>query len=444
MFFGIWTLVALCVRLLFLLKFRMMTDDSFIYGDIAKNWLQHRVYGQVFNQVPEPTYIRMPGYPLFLILVWLVAGVEHYTAVLIAQIAIDILTCFVVADLARRIAGERASKIAFVLAVLCPFTANYTAVPLTETLAIFFAALAFNAGVAALQKPDRRRTWFICGVALACGIFLRPDGGILLAVFVGYALILAYKKGSRAIATGAVLASAIALLPLIPWTIRNWRAFHEFQPLTPFSATMPGEFVPHGFQRWSRTWIADYSSLEDVWFKVEGSEVTIGDLPPRAWDDEAQRQQTDQLLQAYVADDNRVSPELDAQFQSLARERIHRHPLRYYFGLPFMRAADLWMRPRTEMLPIDPHWWRLSEDDPPQFWSAVALGAVNFFLIVAALVALLRHKVAYAGLFIVFALSRTAFLAWMPNPEPRYVLECYPAMLAVASCIFEPATRHTG
>src|SRR5512144_3028822 len=76
-------LVALAFRVFFLWKFRLLTDDSFVYGEIAKNWLQHRVFGQTYDQVAEPTFIRMPGYPLFLVLTWIIAGVEHYTAVLI-------------------------------------------------------------------------------------------------------------------------------------------------------------------------------------------------------------------------------------------------------------------------------------------------------------------------------------------------------------------------
>ena len=43
-----------------------------------------------------------------------------------------------------------------------------------------------------------------------------------------------------------------------------------------------------------------------------------------------------------------------------------------YFELPFLRAADLWLRPRTETLPIDPHWWRYW-DDPRDFAKALGL-----------------------------------------------------------------------
>lgn len=431
-----WTAVALLLRLFFLLKFRLLTNDSLVYGELAKNWLQHGIYGQTYESGPEPTFIRLPGYPMLLALLWMVTGVEHYTAILIVQIVVDVLTCFVVADLARRIASERAARWAFASTALCAFFANYSAVALTETWAIFCAALALDAAIAALDEPSRRSTWVICGVALGAGILLRPDGGILLGVIGACALVMWWKRRSNDIVKGIALTTVLALAPLIPWTARNWRTFHLIQPLAPFNANMPWEFVPNGFHRWARTWVADYSSVEDVLFRVEGEEVAVDVLPQRAFDSDAQRLRTQQILETYVENGNAFSPEIDAQFAALAEERVRAHPLRYYVGLPLMRAADLWLRPRTEMLPVDPHWWRLSEDDPRQFWASVLLGALNLLYMIAAAIAIMRRRVRYLWLFVAFALVRTAFLAWMPNPEPRYVLECYPALLAIAGAAF--------
>ena len=84
-------------------------------------------------------------------------GREHYNAVLLVQIVIDVATCFVIADLARRTVSERAARFAFLLAALCPFTANYTVAPLAETLSIFFAAVALDAAVAGFAAVDEGR-----------------------------------------------------------------------------------------------------------------------------------------------------------------------------------------------------------------------------------------------------------------------------------------------
>lgn len=431
-------LLAFAFRIVFLVKFKLLTDDSFVYGDIAKNWLLHHVYGLSGEFGPEPTYIRMPGYPAFLAAIWRFAGIEHYHAVLVVQIVIDVVSCFLIADLARRIVSERAAKAAFALTALCPFFANYAAVALTETLSIFFAAWAMDAIVAALDEPARYGRWALCGLGLAGGILLRPDGGMLLGVIGAYVLVrLFIASGAlrRNIFIGGVLTAVVALAPLIPWTIRNWRVMHLFQPLTPLYANMPNEYVPKGFLAWVRTWMIDYSSVEDVFFQVEGSSVDVDDVPRRAFDNEDQLQRTVEAFGEYDDHSNKMLPNIDANFAQLASERIQAHPLQYYVELPFLRAADLWLRPRTETLPIDSHWWRYWSD-PGDFIKALALGIVNLFYLVVALVALLKGRVRYAALFIFFALFRTAFMAWMPNPEPRYMLECYPAVLAMAGGFF--------
>ncbi|HET9696420.1 MAG TPA: glycosyltransferase family 39 protein [Terriglobales bacterium] len=433
--------LALSLRCLFFFKFRLLSNDSYLYGDLAKNWLQHGILGQTTSSGPEPTYIRLPGYPLFLLLVWAITGVEHYSAVLLVQIVVDVLTCFVITDLARRTVGDRAAKVAFLLAGLCPFFANYASVALTETWAIFLAALAMDFAVAGFDVPGDTRLWIGCGVALAGGILLRPDGGMLLAIFGAYGLYTAFRRRSRQLMIAVLIAGLVALAPLVPWTIRNWRTFHTFQPLAPFSATMPWEFVPHGFQRWVRTWSADYSSVEDVWFKADGEDLGVRDLPPRAYDSPGDLERTQQLFEAYADNGDAMSPEIDRAFDQLARDRIRARPLRYYLVLPFLRAADLWLRPRTEMLPIDPHWWRLSDDDPRQFRWAVLLGAVNLSYVFAGIFALVRRRIDYVCFFLAFFLFRTVFLAWLPNPEPRYMLECYPALLVIASAAFTKSLR---
>ena len=156
----------------------------------------------------------------------------------------------------------------------------------------------------------------------------------------------------------------------------------------------------------------------------------MADLPPRAFDDEAQRRRTEELFAAYNQTLN-VTPALDAQFAGLAEKRIQRSPLRYYVWLPFLRGLDLWLRPRTEMLPLDVHWWRYQED-PRDFSVAAALGIVNLFYLLAAALGAARGGVRFAGLLLAFLVLRTVIIAAIAGPEPRYVLECYPVVIVFA------------
>src|SRR5450755_509565 len=292
-------LAGLALRLFFFVHFAAVPDDSRIYADLATNWLQHGVYGQT-QTVQQVTRIvstdtRLPGYPAFLAVMFWLFGVGNFRSVMLAQILVDLITCLIVADLARRMASARASRIAFIFAALCPFLANYAAAALTETLEIFFTVLALDCAAAALARMREGRAgegkvWAATGVVIACCIFLRPDGGVLLAAVVLYLAVAAPKGASNFVAgaaslkrcpdtkleslevccvtkplalqkrlTAGLIVAVCALAPLAPWTIRNFHALHHFQPLAPRYANESDELAPRGFIRWVKTWIAEYA-----------------------------------------------------------------------------------------------------------------------------------------------------------------------------------------
>jgi len=73
--FFLWaTIAAVALRLLFIFRFPAVTTDSFVYGDIAKSWLRHGIYGLSGPAEITPTDIRLPGYPAFLAAVFAVPG----------------------------------------------------------------------------------------------------------------------------------------------------------------------------------------------------------------------------------------------------------------------------------------------------------------------------------------------------------------------------------
>ena len=131
-----------------------------------------------------------------------------------------------------------------------------------------------------------------------------------------------------------------------------------------------------------------------------------------------------------------VTPELDARFEGLAAQRIRSAPLRYYLWLPLTRIADMWLRPRTEILPSDTRWWEFN-DDPLGSVLAVTLGIIGIFYVGLAFAGVLRGApIRYLGLLLIFLLLRSAFLGTLENPEPRYTLECYPVVIVLASAWF--------
>src|SRR5258708_28080478 len=190
----------------------------------------------------------MRGYPAVLGIVFALTGRTGADArlwVMLAQIGVDLLSCLVMARLAALLAcasedsapNKRVYSAALWLAVLCPFTANYTAVPLTEVFATFWTALACCALVIAisrLQRPDflltsthlRLRksveyTALGAGSIVGAATLFRPQSPILLisaAIVFGE---LFFLRGNYQRWFWVCLAMALGLLVILsPWAIR--------------------------------------------------------------------------------------------------------------------------------------------------------------------------------------------------------------------------------
>jgi len=459
--FFLWTsLAALVLRLFLVLRFPAVVDDSRLYADIAKNWLHHGVYAVTDSGALAPTLSRLPGYPAFLAAIFALFGDDNYRAVLLVQVLFDLATCFLIADMSRRLFSERSAQAAFVLAAACPFLANYAAAALTEALATFCTALALDLALCGFGIPtvyqsesDSVRTrysiWLACGLAVSAGILLRPDGGIVLAAIGGYLCLqilrallrssTATKLCLRSLILALCLLAIGAVAPLVPWTLRNLHTFHRFEPLAPRYANDTGESPMPGFNRWVKTWMAEYVSVQDIYWNVPGGDIDARNLPRRAFDSAQQQRTTRDLFADYNVDHD-MTPQFDARFASLAAERIHAAPLRYYVWLPVLRIADMWLRPRTDIFPSDPRWWEF-DDDPLWLTVSLAFGVINLAYVSFGILGLVRGRAfCRIGLLLLFVALRSLFLGTLENPEPRYTLECYPAIIVWASAWFRAKT----
>lgn len=476
-------ILGLLLRLWFVHHNPDLTGDPLLYGAIARNLLEHGVYGFTAG---VPTLIRLPGYPLFLAACFhvfgLSSGVAHYYPVLYLQVALDLLGCWMLGRLAARLAPPalrvRAAHATLWLAALCPFTACYTAAPLTETLellSISTALLCFaralgiggavpetrqpsvilsgpQASVILDEVPERNaveepaflpplQTWWFAVSALAwiAAAMLRPDGA-LLGVVLCPALVLYSGKYRHRSLQLAALGALASLLAFAPWALRNWHTFHVFEPLAPRYATDPGESINPGFQRWTKTVCVDLACTAEVYWAANDDPIGIDELPSRAFDSGEQLRTTADLL----ADYNRgttVTPSIDERFGALADRRIAAHPLRYYITLPLLRLADMWFRPRVELFNIDLRWWRYGPEgsDTILAWGYAVLNVLYLGLAVAG--AMRRQPL--LGVFAAFVLLRCALLWTIEAPEPRYTLECFPIVFVLGGLALAGWRRST-
>lgn len=436
--YALLLLVALGFRLFIALRLpNDEPDDGRVYAQIAINVLEQHVYSHD-NQPPyAPSLIRVPGYPLFLAGIYKIFGHGNNTAVRVVQAVIDTLTCVLIALVAFEWAVDaerkhRAALIAFALAAVCPFTAIYVATVLTEVPTNFLAVAMVLAVTFAFKATAAKRViawWSVAGFIVGLAVLFRPDSG-LFAAAVGVTLVLStvfgrgFKNGlkeelkgrvTELVVSGAVFSLAFCLV-LVPWTIRNYRVFHLFQPLSPAHGEMPGEFVPRGYLLWLRTWLDDERYVGPVLWSVDTRPIKITDFPERAFDSKEERDRVAALLDKYnkgsgsdeeqaqndepsanassspdedssqndSSDDQNdedknddensgdeeqneepeehpeaeeadveMTPEIDAGFMQIGQERKAHSPLRYYLVLPLKRAKTLWFDTHSQYYPFN-------------------------------------------------------------------------------------------
>jgi len=468
-------LAGLALRLLFALRFPAQAGDSDLYLQLARNWADHHIYGLLLNGQLVPTDLRVPGYPAFLAGVALLFGRSNL-AIVLSQAVLDLCTCSLTAALAAALAPSasrrRVAIAALWLAATCPFVANYSAAVLTEVLTAFLTTAALACFVLGMKEQATKFKFaghplrlppitavylgaFITGVAS----LVRPETPLLLIAAAAMFALRWWKSFGvrKVIFSGMVMAIAF-LLPLIPWGARNLITLHKLQITADRYATLPGEYAPVGYYKWQKTWLARFRDVYISVWKLNEEPVVIDDFPASAFDSPEEKQHVAELFEQYNQSPTLdISPAVDREFAEIARERTARHPLRTYVTIPLRRALSIWFTPRTELLPIDGKFFPISdswENSHESFLITALFGALGYLypaLALAGIWAARRYARSISfkskasddlpnlwgiSLLVAYMLVRTAFLTTVEAPEPRYVVTCYPAVLALASLVW--------
>jgi hypothetical protein len=239
------------------------------------------------------------------------------------------------------------------------------------------------------------------------------------------------------------LMGAGLLIPLAPWAARNWVTLHKAQLLATRYSEAPGEYAPRGFYSWTFTWLWRVSEIEQVPWKLDIERIHADDVPPGAFDSPAERARVADLFERYDRTTT-MTPEVDSGFAQIASERTARHPFRTYLTIPLLRAWTIWFTPRVDILPFSGSLWPIRaewEDDPVGYGVTVlfALFGFGYVALAAAGTWTARNRPA-ASILSTFVVVRTIFFATVAlTPEPRYVLECLPALIALAAQIWSRA-----
>jgi hypothetical protein len=450
---------GLALRLFFICRFPFYSGDTKFYEELARNWLDHGVYGLYVRGALTAVDMRVPGYPAFLAAIYFAIG-RSARLVMAAQALLDLATCVVVALLAARLMPvsrrRRVGTAALWLAALCPFTADYTAVVLTEALASFFTAVAVLVFVYFVTEPEldwpavaatatsaRRKVfsfvaWFLLlGSIVGLGTLVRPDTPLVLAAA---GIVLCVRWWRRPDWTKLILAMCWMcvglLLPLAPWAARNARTLGRVEFLGPRYAQSYGDFIPLGYFAWTQTWMTRFGQAYLVTWKLGKQPVAMASVPEAAFDSPGERERVAELLARYNRD-LKMTPVLDHEFAILAAERTRRKPLRTYVFVPAERIVAMWLTPRIELLPYSGKLWPMGDQwrgNPADFGFTFGFGVLIFLYVGMAAIGWWRCRTQLAATFLLlFVVIRTVAMTQLQTVEPRYVMECFPVIVALAA-----------
>jgi 4-amino-4-deoxy-L-arabinose transferase-like glycosyltransferase len=173
---------------------------------------------------PQPEFLRTPGYPAFVAVVYRVFGVGDNTAVLLAQVLLSGVTVLLAYLLALRMWSAPVGLLAALFTALEPLQNAASATLLTETLSAFVLLAAALVGYDALRDDTPRAApWALLGFILAVATLVRPIA-YYLPLLVLLLLVVRYAR-RRAAWREIVKVTLAFLVPLVVlvggWQLRN-------------------------------------------------------------------------------------------------------------------------------------------------------------------------------------------------------------------------------
>jgi 4-amino-4-deoxy-L-arabinose transferase-like glycosyltransferase len=180
--------------------------------------------GSGFRQHHAPDTSHPPGYPFFLAAVYALFG-HSYAAVKILQSIIGALVCVMVMVLGERLFTRRVGMIAGALAAGYPFLVIYTGFMLSEGLFIFLS-MVFLYALVRLRETFSMRWVAAAGLVLGLMNLTRPVTFLLPVVVLGWLWIDVGSKRRAGMIAG--LLTLWMLVPIVPWTVRNYLVTQSF------------------------------------------------------------------------------------------------------------------------------------------------------------------------------------------------------------------------
>ncbi len=204
-------------------------DDAAAYLDLSRSLYEDGAYGS-----PGFMYTSdwSPGAPLLYAASFYATGGVREGTVRILNTILGCLGILVVFALGLRLSSRASGLLAAGAVAVYPPFIHSTGAILSEPPALFTlpaAVLAF------LWADERRRpgAWLLPGFLFGLTALIRPEYLVVGAAFAVLALVRGWRRGgARSGVLVTLLLVAAFLVPVLPWTIRNYVVLDRFVPLS--------------------------------------------------------------------------------------------------------------------------------------------------------------------------------------------------------------------
>lgn len=455
LFLGI-LLLGIIIRLAFLLvgaklyygPDRMFVNgDSFSYTLSFRNLLEHGIYS--FNlQEPDAAFGRLPGYPFFYGLHYLLFGEQRAAlATACTQTLLDCLAIGLVFSIARRLAppADRLTPyVAAALYALYPFVIVWTTILGTELLATFLALLWLYTLLAAGQRSGRL---VLVGLVIALLFYVREFLGIMLPITWLYLLFSRRDKWVAAVRNCVLVSVGFGLL-YVAWPVRNYVFQHRVMLVKPERAGYTNYKTDMvGFLEWVHAWTNESSYwLEQVLHNPHPAfPAGIFASPQEQAQAQALAQQANECGSSFIVfrngaplpayEHSTTSPtgaadcneQVHAGFEQLRQSYRQRHPVSYYTKVPLENVGKVFFKSGTQ-----------SGDGTTkkQLLLGTLFGYRSLLLLLGVLGLLVYRRVPGVQPLLVFWVFIMVFMCWyFRQLEMRYLLQADVLLLLPAALL---------
>jgi 4-amino-4-deoxy-L-arabinose transferase-like glycosyltransferase len=199
-----------------------VADDAMEYDTYGWNMATERGFTDLDK---APVITRSPGYPFFLAVLYRIFG-HSYVYVKFFQILISLFSLLFIFLLAKGVFGERVAFLSVSIGALYPPFISYNTFIYTETIFTFCVVSFIYFSWMAVVKMKNYFS-FLAGLAIGYGALVRGEAILFLPASLLFGFIYLRKELKR-----IVLIILVALCVITPWTIRNYKVFNKFVPIS--------------------------------------------------------------------------------------------------------------------------------------------------------------------------------------------------------------------